>query len=347
MKILKKIIILVTLSALITSMFIGAANTSSTVKFFREKQIKAAVIFFSFDDPYMSLVRSSLKELGNKPASNIKYTFYDGKNDQNIQSKIIDSTLDDDYDLLLLNLVSLDKSTIESVINKAKEKNIPLVLFNTAPFLIEPVKSYNRAVVISTDAIQSGVLQGNRIIDEWNSNKTSIDKNGDGILQYFMLKGPDNSTVTTARSLYSILTVNNAGIRTQEILSTSCSWEKKCAEDYTESLFLKYGSRIEAIISNNDAMAIGAIEALQKYGYNTGDKSKYIPVFGIDGIPEAKELIDKDIMTGTVYQDPNELAEALYTIGLNLANNVDPLENTNYKFDETGITITIPYHEYK
>lgn len=65
---------------------------------------------------------------------------------------------------------------------------------------------------------------------------------------------------------------------------------------------LRYGDKIEAIISNNDAMAIGAIEALQKYGYNKEDKSKYIPVFGIDGIPAAKDLINKGVMTGTVFR---------------------------------------------
>ncbi|NOW06708.1 substrate-binding domain-containing protein [Clostridium beijerinckii] len=47
---------------------------------------------------------------------------------------------------------------------------------------------------------------------------------------------------------------------------------------------------IEVIISNNDAMAIGAIEALQKYGYNKEDKSNYVSVVGIDVLPEAKDL---------------------------------------------------------
>ena len=51
-------------------------------------------------------------------------------------------------------------------------------------------------------------------------------------------------------------------------------------------------------------MAIGAVEALQAYGYNKGDKSKNIIVVGIDGLPEAKDLIDKGIMTGTIIQDP-------------------------------------------
>ena len=189
-------------------------------------------------------------------------------------------------------------------------------------------------------------MQGNLIIKEWNSNKKTMDRNGDNVLQYFMLKGPNNSTVTNARSTYSISTINDAGIKTQEILSKFCYWDEICAKDSTELLFLRYGDKIEAIISNNDAMAIGAIEALQKYGYNKEDKSKYIPVFGIDGIPAAKDLINKGVMTGTVFQDPNQTAEALYSIGMNLVANKNPLENTNYKFDETGVTIQMPYQEY-
>lgn len=51
-------------------------------------------------------------------------------------------------------------------------------------------------------------------------------------------------------------------------------WDTEVARTTVEALFLGYGSKIEAIISNDDSMAIGAIEALQKYGYNTGDKSK-------------------------------------------------------------------------
>lgn len=52
-------------------------------------------------------------------------------------------------------------------------------------------------------------------------------------------------------------------------------------------------------------------------------------------------------MTGTVVQDPRATAEAIYTVGLNLVNNRDPLENTNYKFDNTGVVIRLPYQEYK
>lgn len=112
-------------------------------------------------------------------------------------------------------------------------------------------------------------------------------------------------------------------------------------------MYLKYDGKIEAIISNNDAMAVGAIEALQKYGYNTGDKSKNVAVVGIDGLPEAINLIDKGFMTGTIIQDPKVEAEMFYTIGMNMVNNLNPLENTNYKMVDGEIIIPFPYNAYK
>jgi methyl-galactoside transport system substrate-binding protein len=348
MKLLRKILPLTMIIIIFFILLSGSTknNIYTSAQILPEKQVNIAVALFSFDDPYISLVRKGLEDIENRNNSNVKYTFYDGKRDQNIQNEEIDSIISNGYDLLLVNLVNLDENTVNSVISKAKSKNTPIILFNTVPFKTEPIKSFSKAVVISTTAEQSGILQGKLVVNEWNSNKKTMDRNGDNILQYFMLKGPTNSTVTTARSLYSISTINNAGIKTQEILSKFCFWEEKCAEDTTESLFLRYGDKIEVIIANNDAMAIGAIKALQKYGYNKGEKSKYIPVFGIDGIPEAIDLINKGIMAGTVIQDPNETAEALYKVGMNLANNKNPLENTNYEFDETGVTIDMPYHEY-
>jgi ABC-type sugar transport system, periplasmic component len=345
MKIIKRLLILIILTVVSMNTIQNYINAYAQVS--SDKPVKTAVILFSFDDPYISLVRKGLEEIQNKNKNSVSYTFYDGERNQDIQNTIIDSVIQSDYDLLLLNLVNLDQDTIASVVNKTKQKNIPLILFNTVPFNVEPIKSYSKSLVISTDAKQSGILQGDLVVSEWNSNKNAIDINGDNILQYIMFQGPKDITVTLERSSYSISTINDSGIKTQEALSKSCFWDEKCAEDSMELLFLKYNGKFEAIISNNDAMAIGAIKALQKYGYNKGDKSKYIPVFGIDGIPEAIDLINKGVMAGTVFQDANETAEALYAVGMNLVHNRDPLKNTNYKFDETGVTIQMPYHEYK
>ena len=88
-------------------------------------------------------------------------------------------------------------------------------------------------------------------------------------------------------------------------------------------------------------MAIGAVKALQHYGYNIGDKAKTIPVYGINGRPEAQELIKKEFMAGSVFQNPRTYADALYTIGMNFVSGKNPIEGTNYEFDITGVVIHI------
>ena len=93
-------------------------------------------------------------------------------------------------------------------------------------------------------------------------------------------------------------------------------------------------------------MAIGAVRALQKYGYNNGNITKTIPVVGVDAVPEARELISKGFMLGSPLQDPLDMVNAIYTIGLNLVYGRNPVEGTPYSLDETGAAVRIPFQEY-
>ena len=93
-------------------------------------------------------------------------------------------------------------------------------------------------------------------------------------------------------------------------------------------------------------MAIGAILALQEKGYNIGDPDKFISVVGVDGTTEARKMIENGFMTGTVLHDAEAKAKALYRIGLNLVEGKEPLQDTEYKFDETGVGVRIPYNGY-
>ncbi|NRU70379.1 methyl-galactoside transport system substrate-binding protein [Clostridium beijerinckii] len=47
-------------------------------------------------------------------------------------------------------------------------------------------------------------------------------------------------------------------------------------------------------------------------------------------------------MTGTVIQDLSDYANAVYSIGMNIVSGQNPLNGTNYKFDETSNTVRIP-----
>jgi len=305
---------------------------------------KVGVLLFNFNDPYISLVKQSLENIEKENPNKVKFYFFDGKDNQAIQNADVDNFIASNIDLLLVNLVNTNQITVSDIISKSSSKNIPQIFFNIQ-LPIDTKISTNKVFVIATNSKVSGIMQGNILVDLWNKNKNAIDKNNDNVLQYIMLQGKTNNETAINRTIYSISTLNDNGIKTQELALKVCNWEQDCAKNAISSLFLKYGSNIEAIIANNDAMAIGAIEALQAYGYNKGDKTKTIPVVGVDAIPEALELVSKGFMAGTVIQYPKDLANALYSVGLNLVYNRDPLYGTDYKLTKEG-TIEIPYYKY-
>lgn len=312
---------------------------------FIQSPAKVDVLLYRFDDDYIAAVKDSLEKIQAENKEKVEFTFHDGRGDQGIQDQTLNKVLREGTDLLMLNLV--DVSVAQRVINRIKETNIPVILFNREPNIPEqPIKTYSRALFIGTDAREAGILQGRIIIDEWNNNRRLMDKNNDGVLQYIMLKGEPDNLEAIGRTRYSISTIEGAGIRTEELASRVGNWDRETARSATEALFFRFGNRIEAIISNNDAMAIGAIEALQARGFNQGDPLRTIAVVGVDATDEAQELIAKGFMLGTVLQDDYQMAEALYKVGMNVVSGRSPLEGTNYLFDETGVSIRLPYQEY-
>lgn len=347
MKIFRRLLIIIIIPFMITSI-LGicsgkvTANVSPVVE---EKPIKVDVLLYRFDDAYISLLRQNLEEIQRENEGKVEFIFYDGRNNQSVQDASINEIIKrGDSNLMLLNLV--DTKSTRAAINKIKEKNIPVVLFNREPIDIDAIKSYNKSYFVGTDAEEAGMMQGKILIQEWNTHKEIMDKNRDNIMQYIMLMGERDNLEAIERTRHSILTINDAGIMTQELALRVGNWNEDTAENLMETLFLQYGNKIEAIISNNDSMAIGAIKTLQRYGYNKGDKTKMIPVVGVDAIPEAQEAIKQGFMTGSVLQDADAMADALYKVGMNLVHNRKPLEGTEYKFDQTGVAIRIPYREY-
>jgi methyl-galactoside transport system substrate-binding protein len=314
-------------------------SKNSTVR----SPIKVAVLLINFTDEYISLVHKNLEDIQKENPDKVKFTFYDGKSNQSIQYEQLNKILREGVDLILLHLINnTDKATVQTVINQIKQTNIPVILFNREPITINDIKSYSKALYIGLDAKEDGIKQGKILIDAWNTNRDFIDKNHDGIMQYIMLGGSPDNIVALERTNYSISTIKAAGINTKELAAAFAYWTRDLAKNVMESFFLHYDGGIEVIIANDDSMALGAIDSLQSHGYNTGDKDKTIAVVGVEGLPETQELIKKGMMLGTIFQDPKALAEALYTVGMNLVNNENPLEGTPYKFDSTGAAIRIP-----
>ncbi|MZK53945.1 galactose ABC transporter substrate-binding protein [Clostridium beijerinckii] len=346
MNVLKKLKLFIIIVLLLSNIIPN--NTYALQNGNNQPQLKVAVFINNFEDLFLYEVKKNLEDIQTENAGKVQFTFFDAKENQSIQNESIENALNQDFNLFVIRPVSKNLSDIEGTFNKIQQKNIPLIiLYEKTPSIVSLLRPYrNRSIIINTDLAQSGTLEGKILANAWNSNKGVLDKNKDNIMQYVLIKGPSDSNITAIRNKYSIQAINESGIKTQEISSVTCDFLEECARTSVESLFLNYSNKIEAIIANSDSMAIGAVKGLQKYGYNKGDPSKYIPVVGVDALPEAQELIAKGFMTGTVKQDPREHANAIYSIGMNLVSGAPPLSGTNYKFDETGVAIELPYSEY-
>ncbi|MDS0527161.1 substrate-binding domain-containing protein [Clostridium sp. SHJSY1] len=350
MKFLKKLLIFIMIILMIFTLtsnenFTTSANTNFDTN--NRKTYNIAILFTNLRDPFFALTKENLINIQNENKDKVNFIFLDSQNNESIENELINYELKRNVDLLAISMINPNEKTLTDVIERAKQKNIPIILLGIPTDIVSKVSSiYSKAAFIIPNSEQAGMAEGNILADLWNTKKNSLDKNNDNILSYIILQGILENEVTLGRTKGFILALTNSGIKIKELEHINANWSEDTAKISIENLLRKYNDKIEAIISNNDSMALGAIEALQKYGYNTGDMTKYIPVLGIDGLPEVKALIDKGFMTGTVIQPPRIFADQIYLVGMNLLNNLNPIANTNYEFKNNQIVAIFPIETY-
>ena len=328
---MKKIII----SLVIITIFLTACSKNDMVD---SKMPTIGVCLYKYDDTYISTVRQALE---NQAKGKVNLFLNDGKGDQGTQNDQIDLLIEKNVDALLVNIV--DVGAAQTVVNKAKAADIPIIFFNREP-ADEVLKSYNKARFVGTNAKDAGVIQGDIIVETWKNGE--FDKNKDGIMQFVMLKGEPDNPEAVARTEWSVKTVNENGIKTEQLGMQVCNWDTELASRAMEAWLSKFGDEIEFVIANNDGMAQGAIAALQAAGYNKGDKNKFVPVVGVDATDAAKDLIKKGYMTGTVSQDGEAMAKVLFEVANNVSQGYDFLDGTDFEYDVSGVAIRIPYKAY-
>ena len=313
-----------------------------------QQKLPVRIGFFTRDinDDYIMFLRKGFEDIQKNNPGKVVFSFYNANFDESTQNTDMENALKKGIDLILLDAVNLLE--LRGLISKIEEYNVPVVVFNRIPFTLDAIKFYKKAFYVGSDSVQAGMLQGKMIVNAWKNHKELIDKNNDGVLQYIMLVGEELNETAINRSAYSILTIQETRIKTENLASPILGWSKESAFNTMSALLIRYDKKIEAIISNDDTMAIGAVQALQNSGYNKGNKLRSIPVVGVDGVSEAKELISKGFMLGTASQDPVNIVNAIYKVGMNLVYGRNPIEGISkpYILDESGVAVYFPYEEY-
>ena len=293
------------------------------------KKVKVGVTIYKYDDNFMATLRKDLEAFA-KEESNVELIMNDSQNSQATQNEQVDALLSKGVNVAI-NLV--DPAAGQTIIDKAKAANIPVIFFNKDPGL-EALKTYDKAYYVGTKPEESGRIQGQLIEKVWKANP-ALDLNKDGIIQYVMIKGEPGHPDAEARTAYSIKELNEKGVKTEKLQEDTGMWDAAQAKDKMDAwLAGPTGSKIEVVISNNDGMALGALEALKAH-------QKKLPVFGVDALQEALTLIETGEMAGTVLNDGTNQAKAIIALSKNLANGKDPVEGTSWKLEDKAVRV--PY----
>lgn len=349
-----------------------SADNDSVSPASSSKSFVASVFYYDYDDVYIGSVRNALT--ADLASRRITYQEYDADHDQITQNTQIDKAIGAGASILIVNIVNSGSAERTDVIcQKAASAHIPLVFFNR-PVEQEGYEGvildyYDNVAFVGTDSAEAGHLQGKMIGEYLTQHYHEVDLNGDGLISYAMFKGEAANAEAIYRTTYSVedanAILNNAGYPDLVYfdptsvdkfqLDLTGSWTRDSAMSYMTTDLVHYneenGNMIELVIANSDSMAEGAIDALQTFGYNLGTPdSTTIPVFGVDATDAGRELIAKGIMTGTIAQDAQAMADCITKMVENANDGVDLLQGMDsYPRDaEFGRErmIVLPYSIY-
>ena len=259
-------------------------------------------------------------------------TVRDGAGSQRIQNDQVKELVDAGCNVLCVNLV--DRADPSEIIDIARENDIPIIFFNREP-VAEDMMQWDKLYYVGADAKQSGVMQGELAADAIET-EPQIDRNKDGKIQYVVLEGEPGHQDAIIRTENAVDTLRGKGVELEKLSYGIANWNQAQAENRMLQMIGQHQNQIELVLANNDAMALGAIDAYKKLNRT----ESALPVFfGIDGTNEGLEAIKEKKMAGTVYNDKEGQAEAMakLTEALVSGSGLSDIEFENEKY------IYLPY----
>lgn len=296
--------------------------------------LRIGVAVYKGSDTYITNMTQAMEEAAEhwsgETGRRVQISLSDAQENQNTQNEQIDRFLSLGYDVLCVNLV--DRTDAARVIGKARKADVPVVFFNREP-VQEDLESWEKVYYVGSDARQSAQLQARIVLERWEREPAALDKNGDGVLQYAMLEGESRHQDAMIRTEVSVQTLRDAGVPLERVESGIANWERSQADVLTEGWLLERPD-IELILCNNDDMALGAADAVERLGLNLGN------IVGIDGTPQGLAAVEEGRLLGTVIMDYAAHGQAIFDLARALSDGEEPegLE------DAEGGVIRIPMH---
>lgn len=265
------------------------------------------VAYYNQSDTFLNELLDSfkeqLKEMQNEDMDTVVMV-RDAAGVQRTQDDQVKELINAGCDVLCVNLV--DRADPSEIIDMAREHEVPIIFFNREP-VAEDLMQWDQIYYVGADAEESGVMQGELAADIIKNN-SQTDRNRDGKIQYVVLEGEPGHQDAIIRTETAVKTLTDSGIELEKLSYQIANWNRAQAENRMEQLIGQYPNQIELVLSNNDDMALGAMDAYKKLNYT----ETALPVFfGIDGTDAGLEAVVDSELAGTVYNDKEGQAKAM------------------------------------
>lgn len=234
---------------------------------------------------YYDKIQAALESQG------YKVMVSDGKNDQSRQDEQVQTLLADGCKLLVVEPVMV--SALDTVISQAKTAGIPLLFMDREPEQAV-LESYEKSCYIGSQSTAAGAAQA-RLLETVSMGG---DINGDGVVSYVMLRGPEDHL--DAQQISDGCTQALDPKKTRLLTTVYAQWELAAGRAACAGAISQFGPDIEVIFCNDTSLALGAAEAVRNRGWQPGQDMYVLAVGSSDDLQAA---IDRGEIFGTVVPD--------------------------------------------
>ena len=246
-----------------------------------------------FNDLWLTTLRDAMTEYAASQPG-VELIAVDSKEDVATQLGQVENFVAQGVDAIIIIPANTDAA--DPMTKAAQDAGIPLVYVNRIPSNLPEGVFY-----VGSDSIQAGIMQaewlaeqlggkGNVVIMNGNLAQEAAQKRTEGEKQVFA-KFPD----------IKIIKEDTANWSRSDGLALMENW-------------LATGEQIDAVASNNDEMAIGALQAIEAAG-----KLGEILVGGVDASPDALQEMDKGRLNVTVFQNAKGQGDGGIKVAIALA----------------------------
>ncbi|WP_458318411.1 substrate-binding domain-containing protein [Mycolicibacterium brisbanense] len=209
--------------------------------------------------------------------NNIELLWNSANGDVSTQANQVDSLINQGVDAIIV--IPIQADSLGPQVASAKAKNIPLVAVNAA------LNNKDVSGNVQPDDVAAGAQEMQMMADRLGGKGNIV-----------VLQGPlgQSGEIDRSKGIDQVL-AKYPGIKV--LAKDTANWKRDEAVNKVKNWVSGFGNQIDAVVSENDDMGLGALQALKEAG-RTG-----VPIVGIDGIEDGLNAVKSGEFIGTSLQN--------------------------------------------